>query len=60
MSDVDVIRNYHVHGECGRFHSEIRIDMDAERILSGKIWNKRACVGADSTRLKHSTDWTGE
>lgn len=37
MTDEEVIRNYHAHGECGQFHSEIKTDMDVERLPSGKF-----------------------
>ena len=28
---------YHAHGECEQFHSEIKTDMDLERLPSGKF-----------------------
>ena len=37
MSDDEVIRHYHAHGECEQFHSEIKTDMDVERLPSGKF-----------------------
>lgn len=37
MTDEEVIRNYHAHGECEQFHSEIKTDMDVERLSSGKF-----------------------
>lgn len=37
MSDEEVIENYHAHGECEQFHSEIKTDMDVERLPSGKF-----------------------
>lgn len=37
MSDTDVISHYHAHGECEQFHSEIKSDMDVERLPSGKF-----------------------
>lgn len=36
-SDDDVINGYHAHGECEQFHSEIKTDMDVERLPSGKF-----------------------
>ena len=36
-SDDDIIRAYHAHGECEQFHSEIKTDMDVERLPSGKF-----------------------
>ena len=37
MSDDEVIGHYHAHGECEQFHSEIKTDMDVERLPSGKF-----------------------
>ena len=37
MADEEVIRHYHAHGECEQFHSEIKTDMDVERLPSGKF-----------------------
>lgn len=37
MTDEEVIRHYHAHGECEQFHSEIKTDMDVERLPSGKF-----------------------
>ena len=36
-SDDDVIASYHAHGECEQYHSELKTDMDAERLPSGKF-----------------------
>lgn len=36
-SDDDVIASYHAHGECEQYHSEIKTDMDVERLPSGKF-----------------------
>ena len=36
-SDDDIIKGYHAHGECEQFHSEIKTDMDVERLPSGKF-----------------------
>ena len=36
-SDDDIINGYHAHGECEQFHSEIKTDMDVERLPSGKL-----------------------
>ena len=35
--DEEIIRLYHAHGECEQFHSEIKTDMDLERLPSGKF-----------------------
>lgn len=37
LSDQDIINLYHAHGECEQFHSEIKTDMDVERLPSGKF-----------------------
>lgn len=37
ISDREVIGLYHAHGECGQFHSEIKTDMELERLPSGKF-----------------------
>ena len=35
--DEEIISLYHVHGECEQFHSEVKTDMDLERLPSGKF-----------------------
>ena len=35
--DEDIIENYHAHGICEQFHSELKTDMDLERLPSGKF-----------------------
>jgi hypothetical protein len=37
LSDQEVIDNYHGHGECEQYHSELKTDMDLERLPSGKF-----------------------
>ena len=37
VSDRRIIRLYHAHGECEQFHSEVKTDMDLERLPSGKF-----------------------
>jgi len=37
LSDDEVIQLYHAHGECEQYHSEIKTDMDVERLPSGKF-----------------------
>lgn len=37
LSDREVIDNYHAHGECEQYHSELKTDMDLERLPSGKF-----------------------
>ena len=36
-TDDEVIASYHAHGECEQYHSEIKTDMDIERLPSGKF-----------------------
>jgi len=36
-SDDDIIDLYHAHGEMEQYHSEIKTDMDVERLPSGKF-----------------------
>ena len=36
-TDEEVISGYHAHGECEQYHSEIKTDMDVERLPSGKF-----------------------
>ena len=37
LSDEDVIANYHAHGRCEQYRSELKTDMDLERLPSGKF-----------------------
>lgn len=37
FSDDEIIQQYHNHGESEQFHSEIKTDMDVERLPSGKF-----------------------
>lgn len=37
LPDDKIIALYHAHGECEQFHSEIKSDMDVERLPSGKF-----------------------
>jgi hypothetical protein len=37
FSDHDIISLYHAHGECEQYHSEVKTDMDLERLPSGKF-----------------------
>ena len=36
--DDDIINCYHAHGECEQYHSEIKNDMNVERLPSGKFY----------------------
>ena len=36
-TDDEVIASYHAHGECEQYHSEIKTDMDVERLPSRKF-----------------------
>ena len=66
-TDDQIIESYHAHGECERFHSEIKTDMDVERLPSGKFdtnelvleltiiaYNLLRMIGQES--LKHKPD----
>jgi len=37
LSDDEIIDLYHAHGESEQYHSEIKTDMDVERLPSGKF-----------------------
>ncbi|MBO4265611.1 MAG: IS1380 family transposase [Lachnospiraceae bacterium] len=37
LADQEIIDLYHAHGECEQYHSEIKTDMDVERLPSGKF-----------------------
>lgn len=37
LSDREIIDLYHAHGESEQYHSEIKTDMDVERLPSGKF-----------------------
>lgn len=37
LTDDEIIHLYHTHGECEQYHSEIKSDMDVERLPSGKF-----------------------
>ena len=37
FSDRDIIKQYHAHGESEQYHSEIKTDMDLERLPSEKF-----------------------
>jgi hypothetical protein len=37
LPEEDVIAQYHAHGECEQFHSELKTDMGVERLPSGKF-----------------------
>ena len=66
-TDNQIIESYHAHGECEQFHSEIKTDMDVERLPSGKFdtnelvleltiiaYNLLRMIGQES--LKHKPD----
>ena len=36
-TDGEIIESYHAHGECEQYHSELKTDMDVERLPSGKF-----------------------
>ena len=37
FTDREVIGHYHAHGESEQFHSELKTDMNLERLPSGKF-----------------------
>ena len=66
-TDDAVIGSYHAHGESEQYHSEIKTDMDVERLPSGKFetnelvlelaliaYNLLRMIGQES--LRHKTD----
>ncbi len=66
-TDDEIIASYHAHGECEQYHSEIKTDMDVERLPSGKFetnelvleltiiaYNLLRMIGQES--LKHKPD----
>ena len=66
-SDDEIIASYHAHGECEQYHSEIKTDMNVERLPSGKFetnelvleltiiaYNLLRMIGQES--LKHKPD----
>jgi len=67
LADDEIIRLYHAHGECEQYHSEIKSDIDVERLLSGKFatnelvleltilaYNILRIIGQESLRSKGS------
>ena len=66
-TDQEIIDSYHAHGECEQYHSELKTDMDVERLPSGKFatnalvldlsmiaFNLLRMIGQES--LKHKPD----
>ena len=66
-TDDEIIASYHAHGESEQYHSEIKSDMDVERLPSGKFetnelvleltviaYNLLRMIGQES--LKHRPD----
>ena len=51
-SDDEVIASYHAHGECEQYHSEIKTDMDVERLPSGKF--ETNCLVLELTILAYN------
>jgi len=37
LTDDEIIQLFHAHGECEQYHSEIKSDMDLQRLPSGKF-----------------------
>ena len=66
-TDQEIIDSYHAHAECEQYHSELKTDMDVERLPSGKFatnalvlelaiiaFNLLRMIGQES--LKHKPD----
>ena len=51
-TDDEVIASYHAHGECEQYHSEIKTDMDVERLPSGKFATN--CLVLELTILSYN------
>lgn len=47
-TDEEVIELYHAHGTSEQFHSEIKSDMDVERLPSGKFKTNELVLGLAS------------
>ena len=59
-SDDDVIASYHAHGKCEQYHSELKTDMDVERLPSGKLATNALVPGTGDDCLQPSSDdWPG-
>lgn len=41
LSDWDIIDLYHAHSESEQYHSEIKMDMDVERLSFGKFGSNK-------------------
>lgn len=67
FTDDEIIKHYHAHGECEQFYSEIKTDMDVERLPSSKFdtnelvleltilaYNILRLIGQQSLKSKHS------
>ncbi len=67
FTDDEIIALYHAHGECEQYHSEIKTDMDVERLPSRKFatnellleltmlaYNILRLIGQESLKSKHS------
>ena len=66
-TDDEIVNSYHAHGECEQYHSEIKTDMDVERLPSGKFdtnelvleltvlaYNILRLIGQESLKSKNS------
>lgn len=51
-TDDEIITSYHSHGECEQYHSEIKTDMDVERLPSGKFDTN--CLVLELTMLAYN------
>ena len=59
FTNHEVIGNYHAHRESEQFHSEFKAGMDLERLPSGKLATKRACIGTCGDSIQSPAyDWS--
>lgn len=70
LSDQEIIDLYHAHGESEQYHSEIKTDMDVERLPSGKFdsnklvleltviaYNILRIIGQESLKKRDDPTW---
>ncbi len=56
-SDDAIINGYHAHGKCEQFHSEIKTDMDVERLPSGKFDTDELVLELTERPLSPQQSW---
>jgi len=55
LPDQDIIDLYHAHGESEQYHSEIKTDMDVERLPSGKFESNKLVL--ELTMIAYNILW---